>query len=51
MANRAIEQAGHEERIDHRSHAERGIDEQPTIHEGVETMHLEERALSRSVVR
>lgn len=31
MTNRAIEQAGLEERIDHRSHAVRGIDEQPTI--------------------
>lgn len=41
MANRAIEQAGLEERIDHRSHVVRGIDEQPTIHDGVEAMHLE----------
>lgn len=56
MANRAIEQAGLEERIDHRSHAVRGIDEQPTIHEGVEAMHLEEkgfvserRALNRQI--
>lgn len=43
MANRAIEQAGLEERIDHRSHAVRGFDEQPTIHEGVEAMHIEEK--------
>lgn len=56
MANRAIEQAGLEERIDHRSHAVRGIDEQPTIHEGMEAMHLEEkgfvserRALNRQI--
>lgn len=56
MANRAIEQAGLEERIDHRSHVVRGIDEQPTIHEGVEAMHLEEkgfvserRALNRQI--
>ena len=56
MANRAIEQAGLEERIDHRSHAVRGIDEQPTIHEGVEAMHLEakgfvseRRALNRQI--
>ncbi len=32
VVNLALEQAGHEERIDHRSHAERGPDEQPTIH-------------------
>lgn len=56
MANRAIEQAGLEERIDHRSHAARGFDEQPTIHEGVESMHIEEkgfvserRALNRQI--
>lgn len=56
MANRAIEQAGLEERIDHRSHAVRGIDEQPTIHEGVEAMHIEDkgfvserRALNRQI--
>lgn len=56
MANRAIEQAGLEERIDHRSHVVRGIDEQPTIHEGVEAMHLEakgfvseRRALNRQI--
>ena len=56
MANRAIEQAGLEERIDHRSHAVRGIDEQPTIHEGVEAVHIEEkgfvserRALNRQI--
>ena len=56
MANRAIEQAGLEERIDHRSHAARGFDEQPTIHEGVEAMHIEDkgfvserRALNRQI--
>lgn len=56
MANRAIEQAGIGERIDHRSHAARGFDEQPTIHEGVEAMHIEEkgfvserRALNRQI--
>lgn len=34
-ANRYLERYGYKERIDHRSHAERGLDEQPTIHEGV----------------
>lgn len=43
MVNRAIEQAGLEERIDHRSHAARGFDEQPTIHEGVEAVHIENK--------
>ena len=35
VTNRHLETAGHEERIDHRSHANRGLTEQPTIHEGV----------------
>ena len=35
VTNRYLEQAGYDERIDHRSHAARGLDEQPTIHEGV----------------
>lgn len=39
--NRCLERSGHEERIDHRSHAERGLDEQPTIHEGVVARALE----------
>ncbi len=33
-ANIALEKAGFDERIDHRSYAERGIDKVPTIHEG-----------------
>ena len=35
IVNHHLEHAGSEERIDHRSHAERGLDEKPTIHEGV----------------
>lgn len=34
IVNHQLERAGNEERIDHRSHAERGLDEHPTIHEG-----------------
>ena len=33
--NLCLERKGLDERIDHRSHAERGLDEQPTITEGV----------------
>ena len=40
-ANRYLKRYGHEERIDHRSHAERGLDERPTIHEGVAARALE----------
>lgn len=41
--NRYLERYGYEERIDHRSHTERGLDEQPTIHEGVAARALERR--------
>lgn len=41
VVNRHLEEANHEERIDHRSNAARGIDEQPTIHEGTAARILE----------
>ena len=45
-ANLALEQAGREERIDHRSHAARGLDEAPTIHEGVAARAMERRGIT-----
>lgn len=44
--NRCLERSGHEERVDHRSHAERGLDEQPTIHEGVVARALEKKGIA-----
>ena len=44
--NLCLEQKGLDERIDHRSHAERGLDEQPTIHEGVAARALEKKGLT-----
>ena len=44
-ANRCLELAGHAERIDHRSHAARGLEERPTIHEGVAAQALERRGI------
>ena len=41
--NRILEQAGLEERIDHRSFADQGRDEQPTIHEGVAARAMEKK--------
>lgn len=41
--NRHLEIAASEARIDHRSNAERGIDEQPTVHEGVAARMIEKR--------
>lgn len=43
VTNRYLEQYGHDARIDHRSHAERGLDEQPTVHEGVIARALEQK--------
>ena len=45
VSNRHLERAGREERIDHRSNAARGIDEIPTIHEGVTAQALERRGI------
>ena len=43
--NTHLERAGADARIDHRSHAERGLDEQPTIHEGVVARALEKKGI------
>ena len=45
MSNRYLERAGREERIDHRSNAARGLDEQPTTHEGVTARALERKGM------
>ena len=44
-SNHYLEKAGRGERIDHRSHAERGLDEQPTIHEGVAARAMERKGI------
>lgn len=44
-ANRSLEQAGREARIDHRSHAARGLEETPTIHEGVAARAMERKRI------
>ena len=45
VANRHLERTGHEERIDHRSHAERGLLERPTVHEGVVARAMEKKGV------
>lgn len=45
VTNRHLETAGHAERIDHCSHADRGLTEQPTIHEGVVARALEKKGI------
>lgn len=43
ISNKYLSRAGVEETIDHRSFADRGIDEQPTVHEGVTARTLEKK--------
>ena len=43
VTNRYLERIGAETRIDHRSHADRGILEQPTVHEGVTARAIEQQ--------
>ena len=45
VTNRYLERYGHDERIDHRSNAARGLDEIPTIHEGVTVQALERKGI------
>ena len=45
VTNRYLERYGHDARIDHRSHAERGLTEQPTIHEGVAARAMEKKGI------
>ena len=45
VTNRYLERAGREERIDRRSNAARGLDEIPTIHEGVAAQALERKGI------
>ena len=45
VTNMYLEHNHSAERIDHRSHAERGLDEQPTIHEGVVARALEAKGI------
>ena len=46
VTNRYLERVGAEARIDHRSHAERGLLEQPTIHEGVTARAMEQQGFN-----
>ena len=45
VSNRYLERAGQEERVDHRSNAARGLDEIPTIHEGVTARAREKKGI------
>lgn len=45
ICNRALEQNGHSERIDHRSYERQGIDQIPTVHLGVSAFQMEKRGI------
>ena len=45
-SNAYLERAGSPERIDHRSNAERGIDELPTVHMGVAACQMEKKGIA-----
>ena len=45
IINLYLERAGRVERIDHRSNSARGLDEQPTIHEGVTARALKRKGI------
>ena len=45
LCNRALEQNGHAERIDHRSYERQGIDQIPTVHLGVAASAMEKRGI------
>ena len=46
ISNAYLERAGSVARIDHRSNAERGIDELPTVHLGVATSQMERKGVA-----
>ena len=46
ISNSYLERAGSTERIDHRSNAERGIDEIPTVHMGVAACQMEKKGIA-----
>lgn len=45
-ANRALEQTGRPERIDHRSYKRQGVEQLPTVHMGVAATRMEQRGIS-----
>ena len=45
LANEYLEKNNRPERIDHRSHAERGMDELPTVHMGVAASQMEKKGI------
>ena len=51
LANYALEQAGHNEKIDHRSYADQGNGLQATIHEGTKVTQLRRYGIETEISR
>ena len=51
LANHALEQAGKQQKIDHRSYAEQNSSRQATIHEGVSVTQMRRRGISTEISR
>lgn len=51
IANESLARAGHDIRIDHRSHLERGLEIEPTEHMGVHATQMDRRGLAVSRTR
>jgi len=49
MTNRSLELSGSDERIDHRSHKDKDIDLQPTIHEGPKVTQLRRKGIDTEI--
>jgi len=45
LTNRALERAGHSVRVDHRSHKDRGMEQEPTVHLGPAATEMERRGI------
>lgn len=51
LANKALEQAGYRDRIDHRSYVDQGKELQPTIHEGSKVTQLRRQGIETEISR
>lgn len=51
ISNKYLSLVGVEETVDHRSHTDRGLDEQPTLHEGVTARTLDKKNAASLTVR
>ncbi len=49
LCNRHLERAGSHERVDHRSYAERGLEFEPTVHEGSKITELRRQGIDTEI--